>query len=337
MTRLIRMLGGAALVLAALLASGAPAGATLLDVQRGPQLASVDDFTIDSFDADYTLGRDQDGRSTLRTVERIVARFPDFDQNRGLIRDLTRVYDGHGTDLRIVSVTDERGEPRAYTTKENGDFLSVTMAVPVGSYVHGAQTYVIEYAQRDVTKRFADTRADEFYWDVNGTGWQQPFGGVSARVVLEDDLAAATTGEQACYRGRHGSTQPCAIARDGSAFRIDEAELWPQETVTFSIGFAEGTFSERPFSLFERIPPLRRRRDPPRRLVGDLRPPRGAQRPRRDRAVRAGAGGRCGDGSATRGRAVTRDDRDAARSRRARQDPAAERWGRRTLRRDPDR
>ena len=39
------------------------------------------------------------------------------------------------------------------------------------SYVHGATTYVISYTQRDTIRHFSDTNDDEFYWDVNGTGW----------------------------------------------------------------------------------------------------------------------------------------------------------------------
>lgn len=218
--------------------------------------ADVDDFVIDSFDAIYELGRDESGRSTLRTTERIVAVFPEVDQNRGLIRDLVRVYDGHDTDIRVISVTDERGMPRAFTTESYEDFLAVTIAVPVGSFVHGAQTYVIEYTQRDVTRYFENTGSDEFYWDTNGTGWRQPFGRVSARIVLAPELVPALNGDVACYRGRFGSDDPCTLIREGEAFVVTEHELRSRENVTIAIGFAPGTFQSRPFSLFDAVPPL---------------------------------------------------------------------------------
>ena len=51
-----------------------------------PAHADVDDFTVTSFHADYVLGRDAEGRSTLHTTEEIEVLFPDFDQNRGIIR-----------------------------------------------------------------------------------------------------------------------------------------------------------------------------------------------------------------------------------------------------------
>ena len=40
-------------------------------------------------------------------------------------------------------------------------------------FVHGAQTYVFTYTLENVTRFFDDTGVDEFYWDVNGTEWQQ--------------------------------------------------------------------------------------------------------------------------------------------------------------------
>lgn len=41
--------------------------------------SGLDDFTFDSFDADYTLTRADDGTSRLRVVETIVAVFPETD------------------------------------------------------------------------------------------------------------------------------------------------------------------------------------------------------------------------------------------------------------------
>ncbi len=244
------------------LAGGGPSAAAVSTVDRGaqafasPRLADVNDFTIESFDAEYELGRDDDGRSTLRTVERIVAVFPDFDQNRGLIRDIPRLYDGHETDIRVESVTDEYGVERDFETERYGDFLAVTMAVPEGGFVHGAQTYVITYTQRDVARLFEDTGSDEFYWDVNGTDWAQPFGRVSARVTLAEELVPALTGQAACYRGPFGVGTRCELLEEGGAFTVEELDLLPYENVTFAIGFAPGTFSAAPVPFLERVPLL---------------------------------------------------------------------------------
>ncbi|MEO6116835.1 MAG: DUF2207 domain-containing protein, partial [Pseudolysinimonas sp.] len=162
----------------------APAPVRIVDAAGLPALAAdTSAFTFDSFDAAYRLGLNPDKHSTLNTVETLVAEFPTFDQNRGIIRAIPVSYDGHPTQIKVLSVTDENGTKRSYDTaldSNDDSFYDVTIAVPKGQYVHGKQTYVITYTQQDVTKYFADTNDDEFYWDVNGTGWEQPFGEVSA-------------------------------------------------------------------------------------------------------------------------------------------------------------
>lgn len=221
--------------------------------------ADLNDFVIESFTGEYQLGVDESGRSSLRTTEHVVAVFPDYDQNRGLRRDLVRVYDGHDTSLQLESVTDETGKPRDYTTETNGDYLTVTIAVPEGQYVHGAQHYVLEYTQRDVTRHFEDTAADEFYWDINGTGWQQPFGTVTATVRLDDTLANAFSGASACYRGTFGEANPCEIVGGGAEFTAEVTELAPEENMSIALGFDPGTFASAPtppVPFLQRVPLL---------------------------------------------------------------------------------
>ena len=222
----------------------APAGAHA----AGPLAAGVDDFTFDSFEVEYRLGRDAEGRATLTTVETLVARFPEFDQNRGIRRSLPASYQGRTTDLEVVSVTDERGVGRPFEVDRSDGVVSVIAAVPEGSYVRGMQTYVITYTQRDVVDAFADTGAEEFYWNLTGTDWAQPFGLVRGTVVLDDGLAdALLPGALACYRGAAGSTDGCTIERDGDVVTVQADGQGPYETATIALGFAPGTFT-----LFDR-------------------------------------------------------------------------------------
>lgn len=248
-------LAGAVAVLVAVVPGGA-APHTLSAVGVPGERVGVDDFRFASFDAHYELGRDAEGRSTLRTREHLVAVFPDIEQNRGIRRAIPAVYDGHETHPQIVAVTDADGTPRLYASERDGDFLVLTIAVPVGQFVHGEQHYLIEYTERDVTRHFADTGVDEFYRDVNGTGWAQPFDEVAARVELEPELAAAATGAGACYRGVEGSDLECPITRDGDAFVAAAGGLFPRESMSIAIAFAPGTFTPAPFDLFAIVPPL---------------------------------------------------------------------------------
>ncbi|MDX2024756.1 DUF2207 domain-containing protein [Microcella sp.] len=202
--------------------------------------ADTSDFTFDSFDADYTLSREADGTSTLLVVETIVARFPDFDQNRGIIRAIPDDYDGVPLNTSVISVTDQNGTDVYYESAYSGGFVELYLGTD--EFVRGVQTYVISYTQQNVVRSFDDTSSDEFYWDVNGTGWQQPFGRVSATVTLAPDVAAALSGNTACYVGAFGDTEQCTIQDAGGTFTAAATDLAPAETLTVAIGFAPGTF-----------------------------------------------------------------------------------------------
>ncbi|MCU1480370.1 MAG: hypothetical protein JWQ19_1156 [Subtercola sp.] len=219
----------------------------------------VNDFTFNSFSGDYTLGRDAQGHSTLTTVETLDAQFPTSNQNHGIQRAIPTKYDGHPTDVHIVSVTDGDGNARSYTTDTKDDLLFVTVAAD--DYVHGSQVYVLTYTQTNVTQYFANTNDDEFYWDTNGTAWQQPFTSVTATVHVPADLASALTGSASCYWGYSGSSTTCDIAQTSGSgagtadasdttFTTTPQALDAEQNVTVSIGFRPGTFTARDDSFF---------------------------------------------------------------------------------------
>jgi uncharacterized membrane protein YgcG len=215
-----------------------------------PAQAGVDDFAFESLDVQYYLDRDDAGHSTLRTVETFVAIFPDTDQNRGLVRNIPSSYGGTDpydprrvdTRLHIDSVTDENGDAVYWETYDAGPGI-YGMYIDDDTYKHGRTTYVIEYTQQDVTRQFEDTGADEFYWDVNGTAWPQPFGSITATVHLGDGLAAALDGNATCYRGEYGSDATCPIDVAGDEVSVRETEVGSYQNVSLAIGFESGTFT----------------------------------------------------------------------------------------------
>jgi len=210
-----------------------------------PASADVDDFAFDSMSADYTLTRAEDGTSRLHVVEELVARFPDSDQNRGIRRSIPDTYNGQPVRAHAISVTDENGAPRPIETEsDDGAFHIVSRA---DDYLHGVQTFVVTYELENVTWVFPDTGL-EFYWDVNGVDWAQPFGEVVARLHLDAELTAALTGAVACYEGAQGSAEPCAaITRDadgaGSVITARSEGLGARETLSMAVGFEGGTFT----------------------------------------------------------------------------------------------
>lgn len=221
-------------------------GAALVFAPAGAATASapdLDDFEIESFDADWVLTRDADGHAHLQVTETIVAVYPDFDQNKGFYRDIPEYRHGVQLHTQVDSVVDEFGQPVPYTTEYYQDFYSVGLGDD--TYVHGRQTYVISYRQVDVVEAFADTGVDEFYWDVNGTGWAQPFGSVSMTLTVDPSLVPALTGAMDCAVLVGECDEPLTMTTtlDGSAaYTAASTDLVPNESLTVAIAFEPGTF-----------------------------------------------------------------------------------------------
>jgi uncharacterized membrane protein YgcG len=216
-----------------------------------PASADVNDFSFESMDVQYYLGQDADGHSTLRTVETFVALFPDVDQNHGMLREIPLSYGGTSvddptrveTDVHVTSVT-MNGKAHSFDTSENYGFLDV--AIRSADYVHGPTTYVIDYTQKYVARAFPDTHDDEFYWDVNGTGWAQDFGTVSASIHLSPALQAKATGQNACYFGNEGSVAKCDVTAIDDGFAVTQTDVAAYQNVTVALGFPLGTFTAGP-------------------------------------------------------------------------------------------
>jgi len=234
----------------------APASAVIAPVPAAAPRsapADVDDFSFDAFDVDYTLTRADDGTSRLAVVETIVAVFPETDQNRGIRRQIPDTYNGQPLNAHLMSITDENGAPRAAEVEDVDDTFSVVSRAD--SYVHGRQTYVISYTLENVTWDFPDTGL-EFFWDVNGVGWAQPFGTVTGRLHLAPELAEQLTGDLACYQGPQGAKDACgsitetATADGGAVITATASNLAAYQTLTMAVGFAEGAFTPFDSSYF---------------------------------------------------------------------------------------
>lgn len=218
-----------------------------------PVAAGVNDFRISSYHIEMQLGRDSEGRSILRTTETITAQFPDFDQNHGLERVIPRSYDGHSTGVRVESVTDEIGQPRVYDERNDDNGNRIVRMADMSTYVHGQQVYKLTYTQRDVTRYFADTGSDEFYWDTNGTGWRVPIDSLQVVLSVDESLEGKLTGKSFCYQGESGSTSQCDIVHSGAMFSAEAALLSPGENVTVAVGFQPETFVGYQMTLLDKI------------------------------------------------------------------------------------
>jgi uncharacterized membrane protein YgcG len=219
--------------------------AALLAGVATPAAADTSDFEYSLFDADYTLSQAADGTSFVDVTETLVAEFPDYDQNRGIVRALPRYNQRVDLDPTLISVTDENGADVHVDQELDDEYL--VLALGTDDYVYGENTYVIHYTMQNVVGTFPDQGDDEFYWDVNGTGFGQPFGRVSTTVRVDPALTPTLTGETACYRGALNDTTGCALGTStddtgATLFTADETGFDPGQTLTVVVGFTEGTF-----------------------------------------------------------------------------------------------
>ena len=212
-----------------------------------PALASTDDFSFESMTVNYVLDRSPTGDPILTTQENLVAVFPEEDQNHGIQRAIPLSYQGRSTNPTITAVSDGEGRDLAYTSEEVDGFLVVT--IRDDNFLHGRVHYSIGYTQSNVIVEPSDAAGiQEFYWDVNGTGWAQPFGFVSAQVTVSPELSAALTADSACYQGGQGDGTPCSTASSETSssgervFNFAATDLAPYATLSFAIGFEPGTF-----------------------------------------------------------------------------------------------
>ncbi|MGB3945479.1 MAG: DUF2207 domain-containing protein [Candidatus Saccharimonadales bacterium] len=216
--------------------------------------ADVNDFQISSYDMTLRLSRDAEMRSVLKTEETIVAEFPFVNQNHGIERAIPKQYDGHSTSLEVISVKDGNGSIREYTTYDDENGNKIIRIGNANTYVQGKQTYVITYQQRDVTRYFSNTNADEFYWDTNGTAWRVPIEKLNVRLIIDEALAKSATGNVSCYQGYSGSKAECEIVReDDVTLAMQATKLAPGQNITIATGFSKGTFGSYKMSFFETI------------------------------------------------------------------------------------
>lgn len=212
--------------------------------------ADTQNFTIQSFDADYYLSRNEHQAGELRVEETIVAEFPNYDQNHGILRAIPEKYQGHSVKLDVQSVTNESGAAYQYSTYKENDNLVIKIGDP-NIYARGLTTYKISYTLRNIINFPDDATGNELFWNINGTQWSQPIRSITGRVFVPAGLASSLTGQQKCYTGTYGSTDSnCVITahqEDGQSITtVTATNVAPGENASFVIGFNDQTFQQGP-------------------------------------------------------------------------------------------
>lgn len=209
--------------------------------------AATNDFTVVSYHADYYLGADKEGRSTLKTVETIVVDVSRDSQKRQISQTIAKNYDGHPTNLQLISVTDQNKKAVEYQTTSGDDNETVSITVPSGTT--GQQAYVITYTQRDVTKYVAKPGEHEFAWQVNDTRWEQVIPQVSATVYADSNVTPTLNKKATCTVG----STACHITETGNTITVSAANVAAGQSMAIMVGFTAGTFRAYQPTLDSRI------------------------------------------------------------------------------------
>lgn len=218
-----------------------------------PALADINNFSISNFAIDYYLDQDAEGRSTLQVIENITADFPTYRQNKGLVREIPRYFDNRLVPFSFVSLQRNNSPEPIYAKYKQGDFHIIETGTD--DYMLGPQTYTFTYTLRDVTKYFAETDRDEFYWNTNGTGWRVPIDQLTVQLHIADKLLPLLTDNNFCYQGKAGATTTCLVTKTADGFMAQATGLQAYENLTLAIGFQPHTFTPYPLSLWEIIMP----------------------------------------------------------------------------------
>lgn len=224
--------------------------ALLVLLGAAPANADLDDFSYDSWDVRYELSLDGHDRAVAHVTETLVARFPDFNQNKGIVRALPLRYERAPAAPENVSITDGAGKEVPFTIEDDNQFRAIL--VGDDDFVHGVQTYVISYTIHDVVIAASETKVDEFYWDILPLERAQPIERFTAQIDFSPELASRLTGVRSCYTGPAYATEPCDLTNDAAAssFVIPPMQVPSGSGLTVAIALEPGTVVQPP----ERLP-----------------------------------------------------------------------------------
>lgn len=259
-----------------------------------PVSASAQDFYFKDATFDYYLEKTETG-SKMHVKETLVAVFPDSNQNHGITRYIPYTNQGGSNltapDKSSLNFTVKRNGAKEEIAKSDSEKGSYIFYVGnANSYVHGEQTYEIEYDFQNVITEFDSSGAmtwqnenavkQELYWDTNGTGWNQKFNKLTANLHLPADIAKNLTSGTSCYVGYQGTSNEnhanissrCTVSSNDETtynssalnsttgnqaetiITFETTSLSPRENLTFAVNFRPGTFNvpapQKDYSLF---------------------------------------------------------------------------------------
>ena len=188
-----RVLGRIPLVLAVVLL----ALALVLVPGAGSARANVNNFDFASWrtEIDVTVEASPLGGEVVRSsfTETITARFPEEDQNRGLVRGIPVKMGSQTMRFEHLAVTDGEGNPVPFSTSQQHGAADVMIEIGDDNFVHGETTYVIRYDLVNTLRAFDYTDGLQYAPNLVPPFRSQDIEEFSAEVRMPSELWAQTS------------------------------------------------------------------------------------------------------------------------------------------------
>ena len=138
------------------------------------------------------------------------------------------------------------------TRQDNGNI--VFRIGDAGQYVSGRHEYQIKYHLKNILKTGEGNQKDQQFLivNVNGSQWQQQFGEVSGRVILDQSVKNEFKGVAKCFSGAYGSDTQCEksyLNQKNGEFTFSEKNVLGNQSVTFLMNFNNKFAQPTPNSL----------------------------------------------------------------------------------------
>lgn len=191
------------------------------------------------FHSDVRIQKD----CSVRITERIVANVTGDEFKRGIFRDIPLVYDKNGGSYQVLLNLDgvkRDGREESYKT----DRLSNGIRIYVGKedvfLNRGVHIFEISYVVENVLLFYDDH--DEFYWNVNGNGWDFSTDSISATIYYPK---GAKYLKHDGFTGEYGSSErEFRIEKsENSITYIGLSELYSNQCLTVAVGWDKGHLS----------------------------------------------------------------------------------------------
>lgn len=205
------------------------------------EAAAID---LDRFDVSLLLDRD----GTFHVTETLQVDFGDV-RKHGIFRTIPVDYGRtenvagapistrYSIRLRVLSVSDERGEAYPYTVSRQGRDVFLRIGDPDRT-VTGRVSYAITYTVQRAINRF-ETH-DELYWNVTGTEWDWPIHEASVQVHLPEGMAEEQVRHRTFTGPLGAKTTRATESLEGRTYRAAVSGLAPSEGLTIVLGLPKG-------------------------------------------------------------------------------------------------